>query len=646
MIMCSSFSILLMVFMLVLFKLGKAQYECRESMCGNVSIRFPFQIKGSNPDQDHCGYPGFYLSCTHQNETVLELPASSSSSHVDMAKFFIRSIDYESQQIQAYDPENCVPRQILKLVNSSIITNFLFLPEKVPLEESSELFSEEFVSNYKTNVTFLNCSRGKGLDTLSPYCPILVIEADIDLSYENDTSFLSACTKILDFSLNSWKVFYLQNDLFLRWLKPNCITCEAHKKKCKLEMNGFSHEVEGEETECFGTLKAKANKKVRTSIILVATGVIIGSILLVLVVVVVFHIYGFYKLKEEDEARVEKFLEDYRALKPTRFSYADIKRITDQFKDKLGEGAHGTVFMGKLSNENEIHHVAVKILNKEWERDGQEFINEVRTMGKIHHVNVVRLVGYCADGSRHALVYDFLPNGSLQKFISSPDNKDSFLGWDKLLEIALDIAKGIEYLHQGCDQRILHFDIKPHNVLLDKNFIPKISDFGLAKLCCKDQSIVSMTTARGTLGYIAPEVFSRNFGNVSYKSDVYSYGMLLLEMVGGRKNTQIIEEESFQVLYPEWIHNLLADDQDIHIHIEDEGDSKIAKKLAIVGLWCIQWHPADRPSMKVVIQMLEAQADKLPVPPNPVDSTSSIRTSASVLPKRLNLELEVIQEIE
>ncbi|KAJ7959324.1 Receptor-like kinase [Quillaja saponaria] len=185
-----------------------------------------------------------------------------------------------------------------------------------------------------------------------------------------------------------------------------------------------------------------------------------------------------------------------------------------------------------------------------WRETGKGFINEVATMGKIHHVNVIRLVGYCADGFKRALVYDFLPNGSLQKFISSPDKEDIFLGWDKLQEIAVGIAKGIDYLHQGCDQRILHFDIKPHNVLLDQSFTPKISDFGLSKLCSKNHSTVSMTLARGTMGYIAPEVFSRNFGNVSYKSDVYSYGMLLLEMVGGRKNEMKVED-TFQVFYPE-----------------------------------------------------------------------------------------------
>jgi serine/threonine protein kinase len=171
--------------------------------------------------------------------------------------------------------------------------------------------------------------------------------------------------------------------------------------------------------------------------------------------------------------------------------------------------------------------------------------------------------------------------------------------------IALGVAKGIEYLHQGCDKKILHFDIKPHNVLLDQNFNPKISDFSLSKLCSKDQSAVSMITARGTMGYIAPEVFSRNFGNVSSKVDVYSFGILLLEIVGGRKNVDITVDNTRQVYFPEWIYNLLEQKEDIRIFIEDDGDAKIAKKLAIVGLWCIQWYPADRSSMKDVVQMLE-----------------------------------------
>ncbi|XP_021813147.1 rust resistance kinase Lr10-like [Prunus avium] len=242
-------------------------------------------------------------------------------------------------------------------------------------------------------------------------------------------------------------------------------------------------------------------------------------------------------------------------------------------------------------------------------------------MGRVHHVNVVRLVGFCAGGFIRALVYEFLPNGSLQNFLSSADNKSSFPGWDMLQDIVLGIAIGIEYLHQGCDHRILHFDIKPHNILLNQNFTPKVSDFGLAKLCARDQSAISMTTVRGTMGYIAPEVFSRNFGSVSYKSDVYSFGMMLLEMVGGRKNFKVMEDSTSQVYFPEWIYNLLEQGDDLRIHIEDEGDAKIAKKLAIVGLWCVQWHPIDRPPMKVVVQMLEREGDNLTIPPNPFCST-------------------------
>jgi len=359
--------------------------------------------------------------------------------------------------------------------------------------------------------------------------------------------------------------------------------------------------------------------------------------ILLLLANVFLRIYRYFKIKGDDIARIEKFLEDYRAMKPTRFTYADIKRITNGFKESLGEGAHGAVFKGMLSQEI---LVAVKVLN-ETQGDGNDFINEVGTMGKIHHVNVVRLLGFCADGFHRALVYDFFPNGSLQNFLAPPENNDVFLGWEKLQRIALGVARGIEYLHIGCDHRILHFDINPHNVLIDDNLSPKITDFGLAKLCPKNQSTVSMTAARGTLGYIAPEVFSRNFGNVSYKSDIYSYGMLLLEMVGGRKNTNMSTEETFQVLYPEWIHNLI-EGKDVRVDIEDEGHVRIAKKLALIGLWCIQWNPVDRPSMKTVVQMLEGDGEKLMAPPTPFDSIGANRTDKVIPTRHLNFELEVI----
>ncbi|KAK4259633.1 hypothetical protein QN277_005945 [Acacia crassicarpa] len=374
---------------------------------------------------------------------------------------------------------------------------------------------------------------------------------------------------------------------------------------------------------------------------IVLAGEILGPFLLVFVGFIVYWVHAAI-VDRQGCIKIKYFLEDYNALRSARYSYADIKRITNQFKDELGQGAYGTVFKGKLSNEIQV---AVKLLNTST-GNGQEFINEMETMCQIHHVDVARLVGYCADGFKRALVYEFLPNGSLQKFITSADREDLFLGWGKLHDVALGIVKGIEYLHEDCDKRILHFDIKPHNILLDDKFTPKISDFGLAKLCSKDQSIVSMTTARGTLGYIAPEIFSRNFSNVSYKSDVYSYGILLLEMVGGRKITDVTEENGDQVYYPQWIYNLLENNEDIQIHIEGEEDTKIARKLSIVGLWCIQWHLANRPTMKNVVQMLEGDDGKLIMPPNPFGSSHTARTRAANGVRRLQLELSVISKIE
>ena len=373
----------------------------------------------------------------------------------------------------------------------------------------------------------------------------------------------------------------------------------------------------------------------------VRVGAVVGSSVLILSATTIFHVYTSDKKERENQLRIKTFLEDYKALKASRYAYADIKKITNQFKEKLGEGAYGTVFKGKLSNDV---LVAVKILNN-FKGNGEEFINEVQTMGQIHHVNVVRLVGYCAEGFTRALIYEFLPNDSLDKYIlSTASGANRSLSWEIMQGIALGIAKGIEYLHQGCEQRILHFDIKPHNILLDHNFKPKISDFGLAKLCAKDQSIVSMATARGTIGYIAPEVFSKNFGNVSYKSDIYSFGMLLLEMVGGRKNTNKIEENTSEIYYPEWIYNLLEEGKDLRIQIDDEGDSKIAKKLAIVGLWCIQWYPQGRPAMKVVVQMLQDGGEELTMPPNPFASIGPSKAQTKTHARYMNLELDVIDE--
>lgn len=578
------------------------QDECKVSRCsGNgPAVRFPFRLKGRQPV--HCGYPGFDLWCAASNRTVMQLPFS--------VKLYVKKIDYKSQSIQVYDPDGCLPRQLPNLNLSASPFSFI-------------------VYDYQ-NYSLFNCSSSATKSYGEQPIPCLSRDGYtvyvIDYIYSFDVFFLSSCVKIYNFaSLPS--MIFTKRDFHLNWSQPICGSCEERGHRCGLIANASQSEV-----GCFNIHKPPKGRKK-----LIVTGICLGSLFLILAIFALYWVYKSDKVERANQIKIEKFLEDYKALKPARYTYADIKRITDQFKDKLGQGSYGTVFKGKLSSEI---FVAVKVLQNS-KGNGEEFINEVGTMGRIHHINVVRLVGYCADGYRRALVYEFLPNDSLEKFISSEKNKYLFLGWQKLQDIAVGIAKGVEYLHQGCDQRILHFDIKPHNILLDQNFTPKIADFGQAKLCSKDQSIVSITMARGTKGYIAPEVFSRNFGNVSYKSDVYSFGMLLLQIVGGTKNTDVQVENTDMTNFPEWIYNQLKREEEI-IGIKETEVGDIARKLAIVGLWCIQWHPVDRPSMKVVVQMLEGR-ESLTVPANPF---AAMKASAGLQRRPLNRELDIISEME
>ncbi|KAE9608878.1 hypothetical protein Lal_00020441 [Lupinus albus] len=580
---------------------------CPDQSCGNMVIKFPFKIKGKKTPQ-HCGYPGFDLVCTANNETVIELPSS--------VKLSVKNIDYKRQRIVLHDTQECLISQLHKFTLFS--SNF------------------KFIAKISEGYNFFNCSLADR-DLYSHYMVPCLTTSNSELyaipaEAMIESLPLSLCTKM--FNISSFPVDFIRksNILELLWSEPNCKDCESNRNRCGWKNYGVNNE-----TQCFVNHKG-------SSTVLLTAGPVLGSSFVVFLVCAVYHFYDSYTRRKEMQVIFDKFLEDYRALKPTRYSFAELKRITNNFADKLGEGAYGIVFKGNVSKE---FIVAVKMLNNS-QGNGEEFINEVSTMGRVHHVNIVRLVGFCADGFKRALVYEFMPNGSLQNFKNSPNNKKSFLGWQKLHEITLGIAKGIEYLHQGCDQRIVHFDIKPQNVLLDSTFTPKICDFGLSKLCSKEQSLVSMTTARGTLGYIAPEVFLRNFGNVSYKSDVYSYGMMTVETIGGRKITEEMEENTSHVYYPEWIYNLLDEGEEMRIHIDNEEDAKIARKLAIVGLCCIQWHAAHRPSMQMVIQMLEGNEDRLQVPPNPFASAATRRKfgSAGIAAMQLNQGLEVIQELE
>ncbi|TVU22032.1 hypothetical protein EJB05_31708, partial [Eragrostis curvula] len=315
-------------------------------------------------------------------------------------------------------------------------------------------------------------------------------------------------------------------------------------------------------------------------------------------------VYRFYSTSRSTE---EQVLRKCGSLAPRRFKYSELKKITKSFKENLGQGGFGVVFRGCL---HDGRMVAVKLL-KGSNSNREDFLNEVVSISQTSHVNIVSLLGFCLEGSKRALVYEYMPNGYLQNHIYS----ELATEWETLLKIAIGIARGLEYLHQGCNTRIIHFDIKPHNILLDNEFCPKIADFGLAKLCHLNGSILSTAEARGTVGFIAPEVFSRGFGVVSTKSDVYSYGMVLLEMVRGTKEIKEDTDSSSETYFPHWVYDhLMRAMQECQVAHGTEG---IVNKLTLVGLWCIQMTPENRPSMSRVIEMLERDTDDLEMPPKP-----------------------------
>ncbi|PON78674.1 GPCR kinase [Parasponia andersonii] len=342
-----------------------------------------------------------------------------------------------------------------------------------------------------------------------------------------------------------------------------------------------------------------------------------------------FLITFFWKNQNSAHRSIEDFLRNCGPVQVRRYSYSEAKKMTNSFKEKLGEGGFGSVYKGKLHDGS---LVAVKVLNKS-KANGEEFINEVATISRTSHVNIVSLLGFCFEGAKRALIYEFMPNGSLEKFVfedtASESQNDHKLDWETHYQISLGIARGLEYLHRGCNTRILHFDIKPHNILLDADFVPKISDFGLAKICNRKESLISMLGLRGTVGYIAPEVFSRNFGGISYKSDVYSYGMMILEIVGGRKNVNVRVDNTSEIYFPHWVYKRLELDEELSLkRIADEEDRVKVRKMIIVSLWCIQTDPSIRPTMSKVIEMLEGSLESLQIPPKPFLSSPSISPPA------------------
>uniref|UniRef100_A0ACD5VN92 Uncharacterized protein n=1 Tax=Avena sativa TaxID=4498 RepID=A0ACD5VN92_AVESA len=354
-----------------------------------------------------------------------------------------------------------------------------------------------------------------------------------------------------------------------------------------------------------GPTSKKSSTASRVPMILAPVG---GFILLTMLIIFILLKCKQRRRRHQEMNEEEKFGELQGT--PMRFTFQQLKVATEEFTEKLGAGGFGSVFKGQFAGES----IAVKRLD----RAGQgkrEFSAEVETIGSTHHINLVRLIGFCAEKSHRLLVYEYMPKGSLDKWIYfRHDNNAPPLDWSTRCKIIKHIAKGLAYLHEECTKKIAHLDVKPQNILLDDNFNAKLSDFGLCKLIDRDMSQV-VTRMRGTPGYLAPEWLT---SQITEKADVYSFGVVVMEVVSGRKNLDTSRSEGSIHLIT-LLEEKVKTDRLVELIDNNSYDMQEHKKDAIqmmmLAMWCLQIDCKKRPKMSEVVMVLEGAMD----PDNNID---------------------------
>uniref|UniRef100_A0A0D9ZKQ6 Receptor-like serine/threonine-protein kinase n=1 Tax=Oryza glumipatula TaxID=40148 RepID=A0A0D9ZKQ6_9ORYZ len=347
-----------------------------------------------------------------------------------------------------------------------------------------------------------------------------------------------------------------------------------------------------------------SERKKSGTLIGVAIGASTGTLFLITHLLILWRIKGKWIIahpleKSEDSIGI------------IAFRHIDLRRATKNFSEKLGGGSFGSVFKGNLSDST----IAVKRLDGARQEEKQ-FRAEVNSIGIIQHINLVKLVGFCCEGDNRLLVYEYMPNCSLDVCLFKAN--DIVLDWTTRYQIAIGVARGLAYLHTSCRDCIIHCDIKPENILLDASYVPKIADFGMAKILGREFSR-AMTTMRGTIGYLAPEWISGTV--VTSKVDVYSYGMVLFEIISGRRNSshENFRDGDYSFFFPmQAARKLLDGDVGSLVDASLEGSVNLVEveRACKIACWCIQDNEFDRPTMGEVVQSLEGLLE-LDMPPLP-----------------------------
>ncbi|XP_052183279.1 cysteine-rich receptor-like protein kinase 44 isoform X1 [Diospyros lotus] len=340
-----------------------------------------------------------------------------------------------------------------------------------------------------------------------------------------------------------------------------------------------------------------------------------------LIIVLIACIFIFRRKKKQGRPK-QKFKDFYEtvdeisAVESLQYDFATISTATDDFSEdnKLGQGGFGAVYWGRLPNEQEI---AVKRLSKNSRQGDREFKNEVMLVAKLQHRNLVRLLGFCLDEEERLLIYEYLPNSSLDHFIFDPMKREE-LDWDKRYKIIEGIARGLLYLHEDSQLRIIHRDLKASNILLDSKMHPKIADFGIARIFSMDETQGDTSRIVGTYGYMAPEYAMH--GHFSVKSDVFSYGVLVLEIITGKKNNHFRNGDTIEDLmsfaWTNWQAGTATSLIDPTFRATSNSIQDMIKCIHL-GLLCVQEDVAERPTMASIVLMLNDVSVSLPRPSEP-----------------------------
>ncbi|ESR62361.1 hypothetical protein CICLE_v10014534mg [Citrus x clementina] len=356
------------------------------------------------------------------------------------------------------------------------------------------------------------------------------------------------------------------------------------------------------------TTKDKGGNSISSGTVIII--VVSTSIFIIALVALITCVFLRRRKQKQDLTKADEI----NTAESLQFDFSTIRDATNNFStdNKLGQGGFGAVYKGRLSHGQEI---AVKRLSKNSVQGELEFKNEVLLVARLQHRNLVRLLGFSFEGTERLLIYEFVPNSSVDKFIFDAIKRVQ-LDWETRYKIIGGIARGILYLHEDSRLRIIHRDLKASNILLDADMIPKISDFGMARLFEMDQSQGDTSRIVGTFGYMAPEYVTR--GHFSIKSDVFSFGVLVLEIISGQKNNSFrIGEEAEDLLtyaWKNWNEGTALNMIDPTLR---NGSSSEIMRCIHIGLLCVQENVANRPTMASVVVMLNSSSLSLPLPSQP-----------------------------